>query len=379
MGKNYVESSLKRFLKRKVKITMGFVVAFMITGTIGFAEVQPENITGEVPFILNSGEKYIKQDNLNMKFEDNKYVQGIFIGPNSANEFSTIKGKIETSDNLNISVNHYDAMGIWIRNGGELDINSKNIVINSLTEEVEKGSSYSIAKGIYLDNRMGPNNKGKGGKLNITADTVNITAKATHENAWAYGIHCITRSTALGKDDVSRLIINAKDTNITAVTVTKGASNGIIAWSQGEVLINNGNVAITADNIINTRGNSLVELNKSNNSQNTVKLDGDIVFEYNDKNSKTTIDSDVIINLANKDSSFKGKIYIESDVEQIPPEKSKVNNMTLNLSNGATWIMEGDSFVNNSELKGGVIDVGIGAKTLKIFNDNGIKMLGVSG
>ncbi|MCF2625584.1 hypothetical protein I6E17_05235 [Fusobacterium perfoetens] len=44
MGKNYVESSLKRFLKRKVKITMGFVVAFMITGTVGFAEVITEPI-----------------------------------------------------------------------------------------------------------------------------------------------------------------------------------------------------------------------------------------------------------------------------------------------------------------------------------------------
>ena len=38
MGKNYVESSLKRFLKRKAKITTGFIVAFMITGSVGFAE-----------------------------------------------------------------------------------------------------------------------------------------------------------------------------------------------------------------------------------------------------------------------------------------------------------------------------------------------------
>ena len=38
MGTNYVESSLKRFLKRKVKVTLGLVVAFMITGTVGFAE-----------------------------------------------------------------------------------------------------------------------------------------------------------------------------------------------------------------------------------------------------------------------------------------------------------------------------------------------------
>ena len=37
MGKSYVENSLKRFLKRKVKITLGLVVTFMITGGCAFA------------------------------------------------------------------------------------------------------------------------------------------------------------------------------------------------------------------------------------------------------------------------------------------------------------------------------------------------------
>ena len=37
MRKNYVENSLKRFLKRKVKITMGVVVSFLITGAVAFA------------------------------------------------------------------------------------------------------------------------------------------------------------------------------------------------------------------------------------------------------------------------------------------------------------------------------------------------------
>ena len=36
MGKSYIENSLKRFLKRKVKITMGVVVAFLITGMVSF-------------------------------------------------------------------------------------------------------------------------------------------------------------------------------------------------------------------------------------------------------------------------------------------------------------------------------------------------------
>ena len=37
MGKSYVENSLKRFLKRKVKITLGVVVTFLITGAVAFA------------------------------------------------------------------------------------------------------------------------------------------------------------------------------------------------------------------------------------------------------------------------------------------------------------------------------------------------------
>ena len=36
MRNNDIESSLKRFLKRKVKITLGVVVAFLITGTVGY-------------------------------------------------------------------------------------------------------------------------------------------------------------------------------------------------------------------------------------------------------------------------------------------------------------------------------------------------------
>ena len=37
MNSSSIESSLKRFLKRKIKITMGVVVAFLITGTVGYS------------------------------------------------------------------------------------------------------------------------------------------------------------------------------------------------------------------------------------------------------------------------------------------------------------------------------------------------------
>ena len=44
MGKNYVESSLKHYLKQKVRITLGVVVTFLITGAVGFAAEESEVI-----------------------------------------------------------------------------------------------------------------------------------------------------------------------------------------------------------------------------------------------------------------------------------------------------------------------------------------------
>ena len=70
MGKIYVENSLKRFLKRKVKITLGLVVAFMITGAVAFAESIAEE--GSTQWHKEQAEKYLtgygKTDNAN-KFE----------------------------------------------------------------------------------------------------------------------------------------------------------------------------------------------------------------------------------------------------------------------------------------------------------------------
>ena len=48
MGKSYIENSLKRFLKRKVKITMGIVVSFLITGAVAFADTTISTSRGDI-------------------------------------------------------------------------------------------------------------------------------------------------------------------------------------------------------------------------------------------------------------------------------------------------------------------------------------------
>ena len=63
MSNGYIESSLKRFLKRKVKVTLGLVVAFMITGTVGFAEeqsIEDHNETFTNKYLTNVGKEDLK-------------------------------------------------------------------------------------------------------------------------------------------------------------------------------------------------------------------------------------------------------------------------------------------------------------------------------
>ncbi len=61
MGKSYIENSLKRFLKRKVKITLGVVVFFLITGMVAFAEGTAENHFAEHNKDFTAAEEYLKE------------------------------------------------------------------------------------------------------------------------------------------------------------------------------------------------------------------------------------------------------------------------------------------------------------------------------
>ena len=90
MGKNYVENSLKKFLKKKVKITMGFVVAFMITGSVGFADTIKEAVV--------AGGNKIPINDKNFDIEVNVNMGGL-----TYSLASVSKGKIDiSSEEINI-------------------------------------------------------------------------------------------------------------------------------------------------------------------------------------------------------------------------------------------------------------------------------------
>ena len=131
MGTNYVESSLKRFLKRKVKITFGLVVAFMITGTVGFAAEKPieqmDNFEKAEYYLSGLG----KRENLLSNFEKASLTNGgtfsIKIEKDINNEKNTIKiNNIKSITGMNTSA----------LDNIEIDLN-KNIVSNVISENLK--------------------------------------------------------------------------------------------------------------------------------------------------------------------------------------------------------------------------------------------------
>ena len=198
----------------------------------------------------------------------------------------------------------------------------------------------------------------------IKVEGENLTINAYSENGLAAGIWVQNNTTTMeSADNRSSVEINAQNTTIISNTGKKEADPssgeynnlGIVNYSQGIVKINN-NLTIQAGTAISTRGNAETIINE--NGKGTVKIDGDINFNYDQPTSGTAVDAVVDINLSNSDSYLNGNIFVNGN--PYPPsegDKDKVNSMSLGLSNGAQWTTDGTSFVNNLKLDDGIINI----------------------
>ena len=299
----------------------------------------------------------------------------------------------DTAYNLIANMEEPAKNGIWVKNDGALTVNSSNINIDyslsNTTNDVgwrraavnamaggnvvlgnAKTESVNITAATDNDIAVGlsawRNGGVDGGSVTVNAGSVNIDVKS--DKYWAYGIMAFNATQPndnhIGKR--AEVVINAADTVINATGADGVNSRGIIAWSEAKVKINEGNLTINAEHAINTRGSALVEINKKADTHNVIKLNGDIVFEYNKYESGTPVESNVVINLNNNQSYLNGNIYIDGNP---PAGKDEVTGMNLGLSNGGTWNTDGNSFVNNLTFDGGVINVNGGAdQTIQIDN-----------
>ena len=244
MRKNYVENSLKRFLKRKVKITMGFVVAFMIMGTGVFAE----------------DKYYANKDNIILTKDDVKL-----------DENGEVSIKVNTSG-LSEEVNRFTALGAEAGKTLNLTTDGKINIINDDTVAapqrlyaiaVNGGASANItAEEIDLNISATGNTELRALRNNESQLTINSDIKGTltSESAFLRAIDCWEGGTTTVNGNID-LSLTSKDGTISAI----GARN------EGNITVN-GNSNIN----INSETGRIVGVENFANSGKKIEFNGDL-------------------------------------------------------------------------------------------------------
>lgn len=210
----------------------------------------------------------------------------------------------DAGSDIQISAKGEDAVGVLALIHGSVDLNGKNAVINA------EGSQAS--EGIHVQN-------------NDMND----------------------------KDNRATVNVNTENTTINAKSALVAMSHSVLNVSSN--LVTNGKNAIL------TRGHSDVNINVD--GKHTTQLNGDIVFNVtNDGNSGKEADANVNINLNNAESYLNGSVK-KTQSGSTEGVNMDVDGMKLNIANGASWNMTGDSFANDVTVSdGGKINVQEGAK-----------------
>lgn len=192
------------------------------------------------------------------------------------------------------------------------------------------------------------------GKITLNGENLNINVHSTEGGASGVWVQNST-DYETEEDRKASVIIDAKNTVINA-TSDNAESYGIVAFSQG-VLRANGNIEINADKVIVARGYSTVRINES--GTNTVVLNGDIDFNYNDDNSRTPIDADVLVNLTGASSQWTGNVQRSHDVAPTP-DKAQVTGFKLIVADNAQW----NPTIITRDDTAGVVPIAVNSLTL---------------
>ena len=212
----------------------------------------------------------------------------------------------------------------------------------------------------------------KGGHINVTAENISIAAKGHNDE---YNAAVLLQNSTQDEDSPE----TASSINITGTNIDISSDgNGFNVYSNGKLNINGNLNASALNNIIDTRGNAVININ-TDGLHSTV-LNGDIAFETpytpdDSQNSGDIINSNVSINLTGKTSSWTGRSYqqrgkdaaktVAIDVDDAV--YGKVTGFKATLADGGTWNVTGDSFINSLTLKnGGIVNASDAVKTLNI-------------
>lgn len=277
---------------------------------------------------------------------------------------------IGSNDAENVQITSDSGYSLYIDSATKGTINGQQLTVNGQTFYAGSGVELAIGtKGVTNTVSISSSNlyvvcSINSAQVNISAENININSYADFAApaVWAQGGGSVS--------------LNGENINL------KSKEYGLVAFSGGELNVN-GNLTVNADRAIGTRGDSTIDINTD--GKHTTVLNGDIVFETpnepnDDHNSGSIINSKININLSGEESSWTGRAYQEYKVDNgsgvyeythsveldAPDRYGDVTGFEMNINNGASWNMTGDSFINNVTVEnGGVINV---QENVKEFN-----------
>ena len=154
MGRNYAENSLKKFLKRKIKITMGVVVSFLITGAVAFAE----ELINNANYIVNLNGNNITitaklyQHENTITTDKNLYINSFFNGSTSNSYVNNINNGFNILKNINNGEeNILNLSGTTYENG--LKLSESERIKEEIAEDITKPNS-EVKGNIYVNNSL---------------------------------------------------------------------------------------------------------------------------------------------------------------------------------------------------------------------------------
>lgn len=321
-----IEKSLKRWLKNKIKITMALVTVFLITGSIGYAEINENIIDGNTTIeveefldgiglntsIANKGKNYTDDFG-----EKNVSIQGIGIVVNqnkSKDEYSlnlSTTGNITIDKEKGVASSKYGGITIsgGLNNYFKGEINSNKLVINNKT-----GKKSNVGIDINSDNIMTVGG-GYTATLNITTIKDDVVL-----NDFGTGI-AVSSGSILNLNSGKDIIINAGESD-----QYMGISQKSLGGSPGKNEIN-----ILAKNdikiidyktgIYQNNSNKFGEITSENNIsiiKNNTKGEIGIYLDYSMSSSSDINKNKLILNAGNE-------ISIENYETGVATDNGEVN------------------------------------------------------
>lgn len=340
-------------MKRKTKLTLSTLMACLIVGNVGFAEVQQ---SGSIYTTTRIEDSIIVNSDNYVTFTNNTTASIGLFAQNGV-DIKLTGNEITVNSNTG---EHDETRTVWATTNGSITLGNGNSIIS-----VNATGSYPLVM-----SAMGTN-----AKLIVNASSLAINT----DEPGAFALHVQNNTqTETAPSNAASVDINANN------IVINGSDLGISAFSNGQMNVN-GNLVVNATNAIDTRGNATININTD--GQHTTVLNGDIVFETpntpsDPQNSGNIINSNVNINFNGENSSFNGSAYKTypnsgADGDYMIDHNNNnhygnVTDFTLSFNNGAAWNMTNDSFVNDIELSnGGVVNVLSNAER---FNADDIEM-----